>query len=80
MNSPVLNKPQLRARYRIDNAVMMEVIWYSKGMKPPKRKKKKSKMNLHVLSFFFDLTRNIPQFHLSAALRNVKCANACKRE
>lgn len=52
MNFLVLNKPQHRV-LNLRCRIIMEDIWYSKGMETTKKKeeeKKKSKMNLHVLS------------------------------
>lgn len=43
-----------RARYQIGDTLIIEAIWYSKGMKLPREKaQKKSKMNLHVVYSFF---------------------------
>lgn len=54
MNFLVLNKPQHRV-LNLRCRIIMEDIWYSKGMETTEKKgrreaKKKSKMNLHVLS------------------------------
>lgn len=49
MNPPVLNKPHRRAT-ELAKAIIMGVIWYSEGIKPPE---KKSKMNLHVRCLLF---------------------------
>lgn len=60
MNSSLLNKPQRRVT-KIADAEIMEVIWYSKSMKPPKKKKrgeKKIKNEFTCAVFVFFLTRS----------------------